>query len=143
MGKQFPSPTMNAAPCRILMNASKTTSHGHGGCSGILLTCQITIRNELKRIYHHELVLTRDELPDIMGYLNIDNETVAPSAGRQMENLDRGVIAIRKETDSVFIGWRLMGTEPDEIAFNVYRQSGKSKPVRLNKAPITECTRFY
>jgi rhamnogalacturonan endolyase len=99
-------------------------------------------KEELKRIYHHELVLTRDELPDIMGYLNIDNETVAPSAGRQMENLARGVIAIRKETDSVFIGWRLLGTEPDEIAFNVYRQSGKSKPVKLNKAPITECTYF-
>jgi rhamnogalacturonan endolyase len=61
---------------------------------------------------------------------------------RQMENLDRGVIAIRKANDSVYIGWRMLGTEPDEIAFNIYRQRGNEKPVRLNKKPITESTNY-
>jgi rhamnogalacturonan endolyase len=63
-------------------------------------------------------------------------------AQRQMENLDRGVIAIRNANDSVYVGWRMLGTEPDEIAFNIYRQSGNEKPVRLNKTPIVESTNF-
>ena len=61
---------------------------------------------------------------------------------RQMENLDRGVIAIHKANDSVYIGWRMLGTEPDEIAFNIYRQSGNEKPVRLNKKPIKGSTNY-
>jgi rhamnogalacturonan endolyase len=61
---------------------------------------------------------------------------------RQMESLDRGVIAVRMPGDSVFIGWRMLGTEPDDIAFDVYRQSGTQKPVKLNKTPVTECTDY-
>jgi rhamnogalacturonan endolyase len=61
---------------------------------------------------------------------------------RQMENLDRGIIAMRTANDSVYIGWRMLGTEPDEIAFNLYRRSGNNKPVRLNKNPITESTNY-
>jgi len=63
-------------------------------------------------------------------------------AQRQMENLDRGVIAIRNPNDSVYVGWRLLGTEPDDIAFNLYRQIGTEKPVKLNKKPIIESTNF-
>jgi len=63
-------------------------------------------------------------------------------AQRQMENLDRGVIAIRKANDSVYIGWRMLGIEPDEIAFNIYHQSANGKPVRLNKKPVNESTNF-
>jgi rhamnogalacturonan endolyase len=63
-------------------------------------------------------------------------------AQRQMENLDRGVVAIHNANDSVYIGWRMLGTESDEIAFNLYRQSINKKPVKLNKKPITESTNF-
>jgi len=63
-------------------------------------------------------------------------------AQRQMENLDRGVIAIRNANDSVYVGWRMLGTEPDNIAFNLYRQSGTEKPLKLNKTPIKESTNF-
>lgn len=63
-------------------------------------------------------------------------------AQRQMENLDRGIVAVRTPGDSAFISWRLLGTEPDEIAFNLYRQSGNEKPVKLNKTPIIESTNF-
>ena len=63
-------------------------------------------------------------------------------AQRQMENLDRGVVAIRKANDSVYVGWRLPGTEPEQITFNVYRQCGSEKPVRLNKTPIKESTNY-
>lgn len=63
-------------------------------------------------------------------------------AQRQMENLDRAVIAVRCPGDSVYVGWRLLGTEPDDIAFNLYRRSGNDKPVKLNQTPIKESTNF-
>lgn len=36
----------------------------------------------------------------------------------------------------------MLGTDPDDIVFNLYWQTGKEKPVRLNKTPITESTNF-
>ncbi|HSV27071.1 MAG TPA: rhamnogalacturonan lyase [Sedimentisphaerales bacterium] len=59
-----------------------------------------------------------------------------------MENLGRGVIAINRGDGSVYIGWRLLGTDPEEIAFNLYRKTGDGRPVRLNASPITETTDF-
>lgn len=61
---------------------------------------------------------------------------------RQMENLGRGVVAMRKTTDSVFVSWRMLGTDPDDIAFNLYRKTGSNTPVKLNSAPITKNTNY-
>lgn len=63
-------------------------------------------------------------------------------AQRQMENLGRGVIAVHKNADSVFISWRMLGTEPQNIAFNLYRKTGSAAAVKLNKTPITESTNY-
>jgi rhamnogalacturonan endolyase len=59
-----------------------------------------------------------------------------------MEKLDRGIIAVRKDNDSVFISWRMLGTDPGDIAFNLYRQGTGSKPVKLNKKPVIAVTFF-
>lgn len=64
----------------------------------------------------------------------------AVGAPRQMESLGRGVVAINQGEGKVFVSWRLLGTEPDDIAFNIYRTSGTGQPVRLNQAPVTKCT---
>lgn len=64
------------------------------------------------------------------------------NAQRQMENLGRGVIALHYNADSVFISWRLLGTDPDDIAFNIYRKSGNENPVKLNQNPIVQNTLF-
>ncbi len=63
-------------------------------------------------------------------------------AQRQMENLGRGVVAVHKSTDSVFVSWRMLGTEPQNIAFNLYRKTGNAAAVKLNKTPITESTNY-
>jgi rhamnogalacturonan endolyase len=63
-------------------------------------------------------------------------------AQRQMENLGRGVVAMRKTTDSVFVSWRMLGTDPDNIAFNLYRKTGNKAPVKLNGQPITKNTNY-
>ncbi|HKX31361.1 MAG TPA: rhamnogalacturonan lyase [Blastocatellia bacterium] len=59
-----------------------------------------------------------------------------------MEHLGRGLIAVRQTDDRVFVGWRLLGTDPDEIAFNLYRTTAGGKPVRLNARPLTATTSF-
>lgn len=56
---------------------------------------------------------------------------------RQMEFLTRGVVAVRKTTSSVFVSWRMLGTDSAGIAFNVYRNG-----VKLNATPITTSTNF-
>ena len=63
-------------------------------------------------------------------------------AQRQMEKLDRGIIAMRHGADSVYVGWRLLGTEPDEISFNLYRKTEDREAIKLNNQPITESTNF-
>lgn len=62
-------------------------------------------------------------------------------AQRQMENLDRGVIAV-KNKNQFFIGWRVLGTDPDDLAFNLYRKSGTKKAIKLNEKPIPGATNF-
>lgn len=61
---------------------------------------------------------------------------------RLMEYLDRGLVAINSNNGKVFLSWRLLGTEPDDLGFNVYRQAGNAEAVKLNKNPITSSTNF-
>jgi rhamnogalacturonan endolyase len=63
-------------------------------------------------------------------------------AQRQMEKLGRGLIAVRQNSDSVYVSWRLLGTDPDDIAFNLYRKSGNNEAIKLNHDPITKSTNF-
>ena len=42
---------------------------------------------------------------------------------RYMEKLGRGVVAMRKASDRVFVSWRMFGTDPDSISFNLYRDT--------------------
>lgn len=63
-------------------------------------------------------------------------------AQRQMEKLGRGLIAVRQSADSVYLGWRMLGTDADNLAFNLYRQSGNSGAIKLNAQPLTESTNY-
>ena len=59
-----------------------------------------------------------------------------------MENIGRGLVGIHQGGGKVFLSWRLLGTDPQQIAFNVYRQSGEASATKLNSAPITNATHF-
>ncbi len=63
-------------------------------------------------------------------------------AQRQMENLGRGVVAVNQGDGKVFVSWRMLGTEPDSIAFNVYRSTDGTQPIRLTQTPITTSTNY-
>ena len=62
-------------------------------------------------------------------------------AQRQMEYLDRGVYAVNQGNGKIFVSWRLLGTEPGDMAFNLYR-STDGKTIRLNKEPLTKGTNY-
>ena len=61
---------------------------------------------------------------------------------RQMENIGRGVVAVKQNDGTIFVGWRVLGTDPNDIAFDLYRTSGGGQPVKLNEKPLTGPTNF-
>ncbi len=63
-------------------------------------------------------------------------------AQRQMEKLGRGMVAINLGDGKVYVGWRMLGTDPDDIAFNLYRIIRGGRPVKLNDQPITQSTNY-
>ena len=67
---------------------------------------------------------------------------VVAAAARPMENLGRGVVAVRSSNTSVLVSWRLLGLDPDGIGFNVYRSTAGGQEVKLNSAVLTGGTNF-
>ncbi|HEX5222586.1 MAG TPA: rhamnogalacturonan lyase [Verrucomicrobiae bacterium] len=63
-------------------------------------------------------------------------------AQRQMENLTRGIVAVRQPDGGVFVSWRLFGTDPTNLAFNLYRVVSNAPPMRLNDQPIGDATHW-
>ncbi|HBO31065.1 MAG TPA: hypothetical protein DD462_14805 [Leeuwenhoekiella sp.] len=63
-------------------------------------------------------------------------------AQRLMEHLDRGVVVIPQEDQTAVVSWRVLGTDPDELHFNLYRQTGEETPQKLNTASISGGTFF-
>jgi rhamnogalacturonan endolyase len=68
--------------------------------------------------------------------------TMAASAQPVMEKLDRGLVALHAGKGKVFLSWRLLATDAETTAFNVYRTSGNNKAVKLNATPLTEGTNY-
>lgn len=57
-------------------------------------------------------------------------------APRQMEYLERGVVAVQTD-EGVFVSWRLLGTDPEGTTFNLYRDGRK-----INAQPISSSTNY-
>ncbi len=76
----------------------------------------------------------------LVGSAIIDIEHICASE-RQTEFLDRGLVAVQRADDGVFLSWRLLGNESDQVAFNVYRV-GDNGTVKLNEEPLTAATSF-
>ncbi len=68
--------------------------------------------------------------------------SLSAHAQRQMEYVNRGVIAMRASENSAFISWRLLGKDDQNIAFDIFRTTGNRAPVKLNSKPISESTQF-
>jgi len=82
--------------------------------------------------YYFKVRTLHDGLPSELSDA-IQSEAVTTLL-RQMEALDRGIVAIDTE-DGVFVSWRLLGTDPSSISFHLYRDGE-----RITSEPITEST---
>jgi len=72
-----------------------------------------------------------------------DKPKVQGWADRRIEEkLDRGMLALATADGKVYLGWRLLETDPPATAFNVYRAVEGAAPVRLNKSPVVVTTDF-
>jgi len=63
--------------------------------------------------------------------------TAQAATARQVEALDRGVVSVHTDTGNL-ISWRWLGTDPDDVSFNVYRAGTK-----VNSAPISGSTNYF
>jgi len=61
---------------------------------------------------------------------------------RVSEKLDRGIVSMPLEGGKVYVGWRLLASDPADVGFNVYRGTGRMRPVKLNEEPLTRTTDF-
>jgi rhamnogalacturonan endolyase len=79
---------------------------------------------------------TRRGAKALVGYVALASTLLAcplaaqAAPGKQVEKLDRGVVAIHTAGGN-FVSWRALGTDPSGLAFNVYRGAEK-----LNQAPL-------
>jgi len=59
------------------------------------------------------------------------------TAPRWLEALDRGGVAVPAQDGGIFVSWRLLGDDPKDVAFDLYRDGQK-----LNRKPLTGATNF-
>ncbi|HEU5129795.1 MAG TPA: RICIN domain-containing protein [Glycomyces sp.] len=74
--------------------------------------------------------------------VKVDDQGPGPVEGaRQMEDLGRGVVAVRSGGD-VQVSWRLLGLDPEGIGFNVYRSADGGSWTKLNGSVLTGGTNY-
>lgn len=63
-------------------------------------------------------------------------QTAYAATARQVEALDRGLVAI-KTTKGIYLSWRYLGTDSSSVGFNIYRNGTK-----INSSLITNSTNY-
>ncbi|MBN1182556.1 MAG: hypothetical protein JXB49_09740, partial [Bacteroidales bacterium] len=57
--------------------------------------------------------------------------------------IKRGVVAVKNGSTGIYVGWRLLGNDTSNIAFNVYRITDGGAGTKLNGTPITGATNYF
>lgn len=87
-------------------------------------------------------------IPPNFGFYKLNPEykgepkTLGWAAERIEEKLGRGLVAIPLGGGKVYLGWRLLKSDPEAVAFNLYRSTSGGPPVRLNARPLRQTTDF-
>ncbi|MFI1509859.1 rhamnogalacturonan lyase [Streptomyces sp. NPDC020597] len=63
-------------------------------------------------------------------------QTAHAATARQVERLDRGLTSVHTGSGNL-VSWRWLATDPNDVAFNVYRGT-----TRLNSSPLTTSTNY-
>jgi len=61
---------------------------------------------------------------------------------RIAEKINRGMLALWNDSGKVYLGWRLLKTDPKGIIFNIYRSVDGGEAVKLNQEPLITTTDF-
>ena len=66
------------------------------------------------------------------------------SANSIGEKIDRGLVALPRDRGVVYVGWRLFDSDPNNVAFNLYRMEVGSKEgyKKINDQPIASSTDY-
>ena len=60
---------------------------------------------------------------------------------RITEHLDRGAVAVQQEKGT-YLSWRLLNSNPPDVAFNVYRSENGGEYRKINGQPIDRTCDF-
>jgi rhamnogalacturonan endolyase len=63
-------------------------------------------------------------------------------AQKQVEHLNRGLIALKYDDKHVFLSWRLLAGDPAGTGFNIFREQKGQRSIKLNKFPLTAGTNY-
>lgn len=98
----------------------------------LLFTVQAYSQDPRELLYNIEILEPNHALkPKVDGF----------AKERIEDRLNRGVIAIEDEDNNVYVSWRLLKSDPVDVAFDVYRGTG-NRSVKLNRRPVTTTTDF-
>jgi rhamnogalacturonan endolyase len=75
-------------------------------------------------------------------FVSIGFKSSVAFAQRQTGSLGRGIVAIPLKDGGHFISWRLLESDPEDAAFDLFRSSGDEFE-KVNRQPITESTSFW
>ncbi len=71
------------------------------------------------------------------GLTALSPSTAEAATARQVEKLDRGVVSVHTDAGNL-VSWRWLGTDPNDVSFNVYRAGTK-----VNSTPVTGSTNYF
>ncbi len=91
--------------------------------------------------------LTPEEIPPNLNFYAIDplydpDAKLGWAEQRIEEQIDRGLTGTVLADGNVYLSWRLLASDDDEIAFNIFRMDKKKKEKQLNDRPISLTTDF-
>jgi rhamnogalacturonan endolyase len=106
-----------------------TDPHRHPRTASPPRRCQ---RRSSKRLFRGLTAATALALSALTGV----PQTAHAATARQVERLDRGLISVHTGSGNL-VSWRWLATDPNDVAFNVYRGA-----TRLNSSPLTTSTNY-
>ncbi|WP_425444675.1 rhamnogalacturonan lyase [Streptomyces phaeoluteigriseus] len=71
------------------------------------------------------------------GLTALSTDSAEAATARQVEKLDRGVVSVYTGSGNL-VSWRWLGTDPNDVSFNVYRAGTK-----VNSTPVTGSTNYF
>ncbi|MGB3800632.1 MAG: rhamnogalacturonan lyase [Lewinella sp.] len=68
--------------------------------------------------------------------------TYGHSQQRPVEDLDRGLVAVRPDESTVFLSWRILSGDEEGVSFNMFRATDGGDRIQLNDQPLAGGTNF-